>query len=310
MIFSEEMDNAVKLGYKFEILWGYKFEKANIFKEYVDTLYQMRLDYPKSNPLNLIAKLLMNSLYGRFGMIDTFPDITIFENNNSIIKFLEDTSNDIFDTIKLGKKTLVKHRSESKNRETMLYGNLETHNTNVGVASAITAFARIHMSQFKNNSDFILYYTDTDSAYISKPLPKHMVNSKILGKMKLENILDKAIFLAPKMYYLITELGQHIYKVKGLSHDIELNFKDFENLLNKDSLLKKLQTKWRKNLSDGNISVLNEVYTLQVTSNKRKLIYENGKLIGTVPYIINSKKEINNFTPFSTRYSFNDLRIR
>jgi hypothetical protein len=42
------------------------------------------------------------------------------------------------------------------------------------------------------------------------------------------------------------------------------------------------------------MSVLNEVYTLQVTSNKRKLIYENNKLIGTVPYIINSNKEILN----------------
>jgi hypothetical protein len=39
----------------------------------------MRLQYPKSDPLNLICKLLMNSLYGRFGMLDQFPDILIFE---------------------------------------------------------------------------------------------------------------------------------------------------------------------------------------------------------------------------------------
>jgi hypothetical protein len=48
-------------------------------------------------------------------------------------------------------------------------------------------------------------------------------------------------------------------------------------------------------LSQGNISVLNELYTLQVTSNKRKLIYnEDGLLISTVPYIINENKEILN----------------
>jgi hypothetical protein len=40
--------------------------------------------------------------------------------------------------------------------------------------------------------------------------------------------------------------------------------------------------------------VLNEVYTLKVTSNKRKLIYENNKLISTVPYIINENKQILN----------------
>lgn len=70
MIFSPEMDNAMKFGYKFEILWGYKFERKNIFKDYVETLYNLRLQYLKSNPLNLIAKLLLNSLYGRFGKIN------------------------------------------------------------------------------------------------------------------------------------------------------------------------------------------------------------------------------------------------
>jgi hypothetical protein len=34
-------------------------------------------------PLNLIAKLILNSLYGRFGMIDSFPNITIFNNFDS-----------------------------------------------------------------------------------------------------------------------------------------------------------------------------------------------------------------------------------
>jgi hypothetical protein len=151
------------------------------------------------------------------------------------------------------------------------------------------------MSQFKNNPNFTLFYSDTDSAYIDRPLPDNMVSSKILGKMKLENVLNKAIFLAPKVYYLETENGKTIYKVKGLSHNIELTFKDFESLLFKESLLQKLQTKWIKNLEEGNISVIEQLYTLKVTNNKRKLVYdENDKLIGTVPYIINENKEILN----------------
>jgi hypothetical protein len=108
--------------------------------------------------------------------------------------------------------------------------------------------------------------------------------------MKLENIIDKAIFLAPKVYFIKTIDDKIIYKVKGLSHDIELTINDFENLLFKESLLQKLQTKWKQNLGNGNISILNQLYTLQVTSNKRKLIYnENDKLIGTTPYIINEE---------------------
>jgi hypothetical protein len=61
MIFSAEMDNAIKFGYRFEILWGYKFNRKNIFKGYVGTLYKLRLAFSKANPLNLISKLLLNS---------------------------------------------------------------------------------------------------------------------------------------------------------------------------------------------------------------------------------------------------------
>jgi hypothetical protein len=125
----------------------------------------------------------------------------------------------------------------------MLYGNLETHNVNVGIAAAITAYARIHMSKFKNNPNFNLFYTDTDSAYLDRPLPDYMVSNTELGKMRLEYVLDKAVFLAPKVYYLITESGEHIYKVKGLKHEVSFNFNDFEGLLNKESILQKLQTK-------------------------------------------------------------------
>nr|YP_010146941.1 hypothetical protein K4014_mgp26 [Cyclocybe aegerita]QQP21450.1 hypothetical protein [Cyclocybe aegerita] len=72
MLFSEEMYNAMKYGYKIEILWGYTFESTKIFTDNINDLFQMRLDYPKSDPMNYIAKILMNNLYGRFGMDDNF----------------------------------------------------------------------------------------------------------------------------------------------------------------------------------------------------------------------------------------------
>jgi len=52
---------------------------------------------------------------------------------------------------------------------------------------------------------------------------------------------------------------------------------------------------FRKFLNEGHIEVIDQLYTLKITDNKRKLIYnENGKLISTKPYIINSDKEILN----------------
>lgn len=59
MLFSMEMDNAMKVGYKFEILWGYTFDKENIFKDYVDFLYGLRNQYPKSDPLILLHNHLL-----------------------------------------------------------------------------------------------------------------------------------------------------------------------------------------------------------------------------------------------------------
>jgi hypothetical protein len=70
-----------------------------------------------------------------------------------------------------------------------------------------------------------------------------MISNTILGKMKLENICDEAIFLSPKVYCLKTIEGKIIYKVKGLSHDVELTMKDFEHLLNKDAFIEKTHTK-------------------------------------------------------------------
>lgn len=58
------MVNAIRYGYEFEIIRGYKFNTGYIFREYADKMYELRKTYKKDNPLNLIAKLLMNSLYG------------------------------------------------------------------------------------------------------------------------------------------------------------------------------------------------------------------------------------------------------
>jgi hypothetical protein len=63
-IYSKEMDNAILNGYSFNIIKGYEFKKGDIFSGYVETMYNLRLQYPKDHPMNLIAKLLMNSLYG------------------------------------------------------------------------------------------------------------------------------------------------------------------------------------------------------------------------------------------------------
>ena len=68
---------------------------------------------------------------------------------------------------------------------------------------------------------------------------------------------------------------------------------DFKKLLNKNVFIEKSQTKWMRKLSEGHIELLDSIYTLKVTDNKRKLIYnKNVKLISTEAYKISTDKTI------------------
>ena len=66
--FSEELKNATKYGYKFNVLKGYNFKKATLFSNYVENLFDIKKSVTSDNPWYIISKLLLNSLYGRFGM--------------------------------------------------------------------------------------------------------------------------------------------------------------------------------------------------------------------------------------------------
>src|SRR6266567_3793113 len=255
MVFSEEMYNAIKFGYKFEVLWGYTFESDYIFTTFVNDLYKIRLDYPKSDPMNYIVKIILNSLYGRFGMNDNFV-ISEIMSKKDYEKFEKlDKDNSILDVIDLDENLLVQARNPKVELDTLLDNGSETHNINISIAAAITGYARIHMSQFKNNDKYNLYYTDTDSVYIDSPLDESLIGSN-LGQMKLECICNDAIFLAPKVYSLITET-EIVKKIKGLSSKAlnDISFDDLLELINKDTTIEASQEKWYKDISEGNIII-------------------------------------------------------
>jgi len=51
------MDNAVKYGYKLKSYEVTHLESKYIFDDYVNTLYNFRMNYPKSDPMNYLAKI-------------------------------------------------------------------------------------------------------------------------------------------------------------------------------------------------------------------------------------------------------------
>lgn len=226
-IFSPELDNAVKYGYKYKIIKGYTFNKLCIFRKYVETLYTMRLEYSKDHPMNYICKLLLNSLYGRFAMNFIFESIELVDHLK--LAYMEANIDNVYkitNQVDFKNKVLV-HYTQNYDE---LGENIKKSNVNIGIASAITGYARIYMSQFKNNPLLKLFYTDTDSIYTDltpeqiNKIISGIINEKELGKLKLEHIAKRAIFISPKCYALETVNNKVYYKIKGLNKKGRHNF--------------------------------------------------------------------------------------
>ena len=86
--FSEELKLALTLGYKFEVMEGILFERGEIFSGFVTNLYNLRKSFSKNDPKNVLCKLILNGLYGRFGMSPQLQqyklvDYTQIEKNSS-----------------------------------------------------------------------------------------------------------------------------------------------------------------------------------------------------------------------------------
>ena len=224
----------------------------------------------KGSAMYTLSKLLLNSLYGRFGL------------NPLLYTFLISSKKDMENKIK-NELPSLEERIDFGDFSMCSFHSTKFASSNVAIASAITAYARIEMSVLKNRDDIKLFYTDTDSAYVNAPLDSTLISNTELGKFKLEHICSKGIFLAPKVYGLLTTEGNEIIKIKGLNKAgiSNLSIASLEALLKQDETLSLSQERWFKKLQEGTITVKEQLYSLTVTGNKRVLIYNNGILVAT-----------------------------
>src|SRR6266576_1475788 len=206
-----------------------------------------------------IAKLLLNSLYGKFGMTDDLANHVII-NNDKLDEIIDSKNKDKITTIELDDDLfLVSYHDIDENK---FISDSTEYNISVGVASAITSYSRIIMTQFKNLSNNQMYYTDTDSAVMEKPLDESLVG-KHLGQMVLEKEYVEFVALAPKVYGGILSNGQIITKVKGFKNHI--SFEDLKSLLEENKSLELNQSKWFRSMGKGSISIKQQIYTLVPT---------------------------------------------
>ncbi|KAJ8746889.1 hypothetical protein K2173_010161 (mitochondrion) [Erythroxylum novogranatense] len=280
--YSEELKFARSLGYTVIPISGYLFEKKESpFREFVSSLYENRLVAKQSGneALAYVYKILMNSLYGRFGINpkSTITEICDEDRYKSMFKkliFAEQLSENIY--------LIIYHTNTGKDTD---YWEPPT-NSAVQLAVAITASARMYMYPYTSRED--CYYTDTDSVVLGQPLPKDVISSSVLGKFKLEDKIKMGYFIAPKSYYYQSEEGIDISKFKGPAKKL-VTPEWFVSQYADPKLTKQVrmefnfQIDWKKLM----IYKKDSMVTLGIkVETKRKNVYEENLWVDTDPHHI------------------------
>lgn len=217
-ITNNEYKAALSLGYKFRFRYGLKASGTGyIFKDFVNTNYAIKKS--ASGAKREIAKLFLNSLYGKFGQRHTQIKYVIKSlsdlNNKSAI-----TDDDLVFII--GNKyikpvTMATHS---------LYERLD-------IAMQITANARLELYKLMQRADMDVYYCDTDSIFTSKELKV----SDMLGDIKFESEVQEFIAIAPKFYGYKTYDGTATIHAKGFK-STDINYSQLKDMLNSNVAIK------------------------------------------------------------------------
>lgn len=174
----------------------YKRTRA-YFKRYVNTLYALRKQLKsEGSEIETAIKLLLNSLYGRFALKNISR--TVFFNMDTI----KNTKKHIDKCEAKGLKIQISSSNEGYYNEPDEYD---------GIASIpiwsiyTTAYARLKLHSYI--IEFEPVYVDTDSIITDKKV----LDSKILGELKLEKMIKFGIIIKPKLYFPDDEI-----KSKGI----------------------------------------------------------------------------------------------
>jgi hypothetical protein len=286
------------------IKYGYKFDRGkDVFKKYVEKYFNLKKEasIEKNNAKRTLAKLLLNSLYGRFGLkyhgsktdivtserakeltlkYKILDNIVIDEENEvEIIKYTSEPSDVLKDIDKKGYFDLI-----SKTE----YSSEDFINRSLPISAMITSYAACFMNKFLNLPDNECYYSDsdTDSVVLKKPLsPEYVGNS--LGQFKFVGKAKKAYFISPKTYCLVLENGEKIIKSKGIDN-LNLNENNFIDMLYSLNIKTTNNFKFKRDFNNFTINYKEYDFTVSPKITKREPIYENYKIIDTKPLYVNN----------------------
>lgn len=300
--FSEQLKFAEINGYKIKVIKGYSFSRqSNVFKDYINKVYDI-----KNNPINAtqksMAKSLLNNLLGRFGIRleksvtkiiteSIFDKISIMnkvvsykylDDNKILVSYIPKLDADIISSHNLD---IIKLANKYKQDE-----NITFDGTSVAISAAVTSYGTIHISKIKKyklNNGGDIFYSDTDSIVTNLKLPAEMVDSKELGKLKLEHQIKKAIFITGKTYCFVTQQSQFINKAKGIKSS-SIYYHEYLSLIDNVDVKTSLKTQSKIDWTKGFVKIVENKVTLNSNSYKKRIkIYKENRWVDTSPICIN-----------------------
>jgi hypothetical protein len=163
-----------------------------------------------------MAKLQLNNLYGYFGRKQvglTTLNVKNVELSNvlltRVVKSLTPI-NDDYTTVLTYSNINYTMLEKLQNQFKSIGSDNQWIMSNVAIAAAVTAYARIVMIPFKIDPNTL--YTDTDSIFTLKPMDPTLIGDQ-LGQMKDEMkgiVIQEGLFLGPKKYgYWYLDINGH-----------------------------------------------------------------------------------------------------
>lgn len=190
----DELRKAEEVGYSVKYKEGYVFGKRTMFREFIDEFYSIKERNRNDRALYMIAKLLMNSSYGKFGERREKEEIVIRPNNMENMKVI----NENLEMYAKPSRSFGKHILPA-------------------IAAHVTALARLRLySAFEKCGLHNVYYCDTDSVITSR----HLESSERLGQLRLEHKVVRAYMISPKFYFMKTNPHGDMVSVPNVIDEI------------------------------------------------------------------------------------------
>lgn len=284
-----ELRKAIKLGYTIEIKKSYYYTKTfKIFSDYVTDLYNARLKN-KGTKFEIVYKILMSSLYGKFAQKLQHAEI-LFPENIDIGLYhevnIDCLQNDKPLKFKIDVPAGIEKIINGVHIETPLIYYITDMDIkkypkfiNPILSIYTTSYSRITLYEYIEyvyNHGGIIYYCDTDSLITNCPLK----TGKELGNMKLELQIKNGILIKPKFYFLNGLNSKEFVKCKGL---MNLDNKGFFKLLETGKYKYMKFTKFKESLrkkDNKNNPIFNQKMdiTKYINFEDNKRIWKNDKI--------------------------------